>query len=60
MMTDTLHEQILAISELGNVDITNPTAVKKAAQKSGYQELVDFIESDNHAYRVFILTGELP
>ena len=60
MMTDTLHEQILAISELGNVDITNATAVKKAAQKSGYQELVHFIESDSHAYRVFIFAGELP
>jgi len=49
IMTDILHEQILAISELGKVDITSPTAVKKAAQKSGYQELVDFIESDSNA-----------
>jgi len=57
---DTLLEQIFKISEMGTVNIMNPATVKKAALKSGFHELAQFIEADPNAYKIYIRTGELP
>jgi len=57
-MTDTIHEQIMAIRESGETNMFDVKAIFEIAVREGYDELADFIFMDTPSYCHFILTGE--
>lgn len=57
-MTDTIREQILAIRAEGVTNMFDTHAVQRIAFEKGFNEVVEFIESNRKAYERFILTGE--
>ena len=57
-MTDTIREQILAIRAEGSTNMFDTHTVQRIAFEKGFNELVEFIESNRKAYARFILTGE--
>lgn len=58
-MTGTIREQILAIRAEGATNMFDTHTVQRIAFEKGFNELVDFIETDRKAYARFILTGEV-
>ena len=57
-MNEKVFAQIMAIRDLGRVNMFDVPGVQRMAFKMEFYELVRFIERDRVAYIRFILTGE--
>lgn len=58
VLSDTVKKQILAVRDTGRTNMFDTHAVKSIALELGFDELVDFLETEFKSYSRFILTGE--
>lgn len=57
-MTQTIKEQILAISDTGLTNMFDVNMVQRLAYERDFYELVTYLEDHRKEYVRFILTGE--
>lgn len=58
LLTPTIKKQILAIRDSGETNMFDTNMVQFLANRSGYYELVIFLEEHKREYVQFILTGK--
>ena len=58
IMTDKVHQQMLAIRDGGLTNMFDTATVQRLAYDAGYFELVAYIEEHQKEYCCFIMTGK--
>lgn len=57
-MTEKIRKQILSVRDTGRTNMFDTNMVQMIAYEMGFNELVDFIETNRSDYVRFIMTGK--